>query len=289
MQFGVYANIEKPGLKETFDVLLPWIKKNRIVLSIPNALKDILGEQEEIIVFDSLENLVQKSDLLLSMGGDGTMLSAANHVGRSGTPIMGINLGGLGFLTQASLDNMIEKLNSIVSGNYTLEKRMLLEAKITIDDNESSFFAFNDIVFNRAGSPRMMRMEVSVDGSYFNTYVSDGLILSTPTGSTAYSLSAWGPIVLPSLESIILNPICPHAVTVRPTIIPPESVIEITIGRDEYEPFLSIDGQRNVKITVDTKVKVQKADYYISLVSFKESNFFTTLREKLQWGQLPRK
>jgi len=289
MQFGIYANIEKPGLKETFDVLLPWFKKNKIGLSAPNALKDVLSKGEEFIIFDRLESVVKKSDFLISMGGDGTMLGAANLVGRSGTPIIGINLGGLGFLTQASFDNMIEKLNSIVAGRYSLEKRMLLEARITIDDNESSFFALNDIVFNRAGSPRMMRMDVHVDGKYFNTYVSDGLILSTPTGSTAYSLSAWGPIVLPALESIILNPICPHAVTVRPTIIPPDSIIDITIGRDEYEPFVSVDGQRNVKITVDTKVMVRKADYYISLVSFKESNFFTTLREKLQWGRLPRK
>ncbi|RKY80538.1 NAD(+) kinase [candidate division KSB1 bacterium] len=289
MKFGIFANTEKSGLQETLNALIEWVKRNNSEVLAPETMKSFITKKLTFINLLNIETIVKESDIIISLGGDGTMLGAAEIIGIDDTPVMGINLGGLGFLTQASVENMFDRLDKIKKGEYKIEKRMMLEADVIYPSERKSFFALNDVVFNRAGNPRMMKTEVYVDDTYFNTYVSDGLIISTPTGSTAYSLSAGGPIVVPGLEAIILNPICPHAVTVRPTIIPSESVIDITVAQDDLEPFVSIDGQRNIFFTNNSRVTIKKADRHISLVTFEECGFFKILREKLQWGRLPHK
>jgi NAD+ kinase len=236
-----------------------------------------------------IQDLTISCDCILAMGGDGTMLSAARIIGNSEKPLVGINLGGLGFLTGISVETLFEKMERILLGDYTIEKRMVLDVHVIGNGDGKTYFALNDVVLDRGGSPRVIRADVTIDGQFFNTYISDGIIVSTPTGSTAYSLSAWGPIVVPSLESIILNPICPHSLTARPTVIPATSKVILKVQPGDSNSLLSVDGQENIYISPGTEVEILKGDFYIHFISFSENCFFDLLRKKLQWGSLPYK
>jgi len=269
--------------------LLQWFNKKNLPVLMPETLTRLVKNSPDNVKLASYTDMAGSSDFILSLGGDGTMLGAASLPGIEGTPLIGINLGGLGFLTQASAENMIERLERLINGEFRLEKRMMLETKIKDSGRHQAYRALNDVVFTRADSPRMMRTDVFVDGVFFNTYVSDGLIVSTPTGSTAYSLSAGGPILVPELEAVILNPICPHAVTARATIVPADRKLTVSFSPADYEPVVSVDGQPNIPIAPGTEISIEKAEQHTLFVSFAEADFFTILREKLQWGRLPHK
>ena len=288
MKIGIIANIRKPQITKTLKSLLDWLAERHIHVVISKQLHNYMKQDFNNVEIVDPDLVPQVSDITISIGGDGTMLTAARVIGKMEKPLMGINLGGLGFLTEASVEDMYPQMEKIISGDYTLEKRMVLKAH-TAENPEKHYFAMNDVVLNRMGSPRVIRIDVTISGDYFNTYVSDGIIVSTPTGSTAYSLSAGGPIVVPSLESIILNPICPHSLTNRPTVIPASSIINLQIQTNDSEVLLSMDGQENVRISSKSLVEIRKADFNIHLVTFKDFNFFDLLRKKLQWGNLPRK
>ncbi len=288
MKIGIIANIRKPQIKQTLKSLLDWMAERQIDVVISEQLHDFLQMDFNRIQVTDLNRVPEMSDITISMGGDGTMLTAARVIGKLEKPLMGINLGGLGFLTETSVEDLFPKMEKILKGDYALEKRMVLSAHIS-EHPEKYYYAMNDIVLNRMGSIRVIRIDVTISGHYFNTYVSDGIIVSTPTGSTAYSLSAGGPIVVPSLESIILNPICPHSLTNRPTVIPASSQIKLQIQPNESEVLLSVDGQEDVQITSPYTVEIHKADFNVHLVTFKDYSFFDLLRKKLQWGNLPRK
>ena len=288
-KIGIFANIEKPKVRETLCPFLEWFIAHQIELIISNQLYDWLQLDKDKFHIVEEASLPQSSDIIVSLGGDGTMLAAARLIGDSQKPLMGVNLGGLGFLTEASLEDLYPKMERIIAGDYRLDKRMVLTTRVSGDLQKNDYFAMNDVVLDRGGSPRVIRVDVTIDGAYFNTYISDGIIVSTPTGSTAYSLAAWGPIVIPALESIILNAICPHALTVRPTVIPASSKINLKVQFDDSDALLSIDGQENIQVASGTTLEIQKGDFYIHLVTFKEYSFFDLLRKKLQWGSLPTK
>lgn len=290
MKIGIFANIQKPKVKETLRPFLDWLVDRKIELVMSQQLHDWLkidGPKVEVVDLDVFPRV---SDFVIAMGGDGTLLAAARLVGEWEKPLMGINLGGLGFLTEVYIEDLYPKMEKILAGEYSIEKRMVLKAHVVSrDQREREYFAMNDVVIDRGGSPRVIQVDVTIDGEYFNTYISDGIIVSTPTGSTAYSLAAWGPIVLPSLESIILNPICPHALTVRPTVVPASSKIVLEVRIHDSDGLLSVDGQENVRVASGTTLEVKKGDFYVHLVTFKDHCFFDLLRKKLQWGSLPRK
>ncbi len=288
MKIGIIANIRKPQIKKTLHSLLDWLAERQIDVVISEQLHHYLQMDLNNIEVADLSRVPEMSDITISMGGDGTMLAAARVIGKLERPLMGINLGGLGFLTETSIEDLFPQMEKILKGDYTLEKRMVLSAHIS-EHPEKHYFAMNDVVLNRMGSIRVIRIDVTISGDYFNTYVSDGIIISTPTGSTAYSLSAGGPIVVPSLESIILNPICPHSLTNRPTVIPDTSQVKLQIQPNDSEVLLSVDGQENVRISSPCTVEIHKADFHVHLVTFKDYCFFDLLRKKLQWGNLPRK
>ncbi len=290
MKIGIIPNIKKITIKETFYPLMKWLISKNIqpILDIEHR-EWINLENREKIKFVETKDFARSSDIVIAMGGDGTMLMAARIIGETEKPLMGINLGGLGFLTEISSDDIFPKMEKIVSGNYTIEKRMVLSATIKDGKKTKCFFAMNDVVLDRGESPRVIEVDVTIDGKFFNTYISDGIIVSTPTGSTAYSLSAWGPIVVPSMEAIILNPICPHALTVRPTVIHSSSTIVLHLSPQNVKTYLSIDGQENISIDHQKTVEVKKAHFYINLITFDDYSFFDLLRKKLQWGSLPRK
>jgi len=289
MKIGIFANTQKPKVKDTLCPFFDWLLDHKVEIVISYELAKWLNDLNCPVLTVDHASLAASSDIVVSLGGDGTMLAAARLIGGSGKPLMGVNLGGLGFLTEASVEELYPKMEKIISGQYTLDKRMVLRTRILGEENQQAHFAMNDVVLDRGGSPRVIRVDVTIDGEYFNTYISDGIIVSTPTGSTAYSLSAWGPIVLPSLESIILNPICPHALTVRPTVIPASSKIVLKVHFEDADALLSIDGQETIRIASGATIVIEKGDYHIHLVSLKEHTFFDLLRKKLQWGGLPRK
>ena len=225
-----------------------------------------------------------RSDLVIVLGGDGTMLAAARLLGQHAKPLLGINLGRLGFLTATSPSNMYPFLESVIRNEYQVEKRMILDVAVAEKGEESSYFALNEVVVDRGGISRLIRIHVHVNGEPFNIYDADGIIVATPTGSTAYSLASGGPIVHPALESILLTPVCPHSLSERPTILPPDSKISIRVPSTEPEASLSIDGQITVAMHPETEVRIRKGSHYIHIVTLPDRSFYDVLRKKLGWG-----
>jgi NAD+ kinase len=288
MKFGVFANIHKQQVLDMLPDFFNWLGE-RVDLVISNRLYDQVHPLQVKANVVEVTKLPDESDLIVALGGDGTILTAARLVGRYEKPLIGVNLGGVGFLTEIPVEDLYPGMERIIEGDYRIEKRMVLCVHVKGQSGKQDYFALNDVVLDRGASPRVLRVDVTINDEYFNTYVADGIIVSTPTGSTAYSMASWGPIVVPSLESIILNSICPHALTVRPTVISASSKIYIQVHLSDSEAMLSVDGQEVVRIAPETGLEMYKGDFYVHLITFEENSFFDRLRKKLQWGSLPRK
>jgi NAD+ kinase len=226
------------------------------------------------------------SDLIIVLGGDGTLLSVMRLEGIEGVPILGVNLGGLGFLTETYLEELYEVLDRIVSGDFQVEKRMRLETTVRRNDEViRDYRVLNDVVINKGALARIIDLETAVDGKYLVTFKSDGLIISTPTGSTGYNLSAGGPIIHPSLDSITLTPICSHTLTNRPIIVPDSVTIHVSLKSKDEDTFLTLDGQEGTELTAGDVVEVRKGKEGISLVKSPHRTYFEVLRTKLKWGE----
>lgn len=223
------------------------------------------------------------SDLVVAFGGDGTFLAAARAVGSSGTPIFGVNAGRLGFLTEVSPEELESGFAKILAGDFEIEKRIVLEAWVN-NSEDAKFRALNDIVVEKWTSSRIIEIESSADGKPVNVYTADGLIVATPTGSTAYSLAAGGPIVHPSLNALILTPICPHSVSVRPIVFPGEMTLSICVRSDHGHMMLTADGQKGCQLVSGDCVYVKKTSYTINIIKLQGRTFYDLLRTKLTWG-----
>jgi len=218
-------------------------------------------------------------DFIVAMGGDGTILAAANIYGRRGVPILGLNIGGLGFLTDIGFQEFSSVLRSIRDKKYRIEKRMVLRARV----GKRLLYALNDLIVCTRVPGRSVEFTADINGEYISRYVADGIIVATPTGSTAYSLASGGPILLPHTEAIVLNAIAPHTLSVRPLILPPESRIEIQIGK-KGRASLVADGQRSIAMRAGQVIHFEKADYHVQLLKTGRTTFIKTLREKMKWG-----
>jgi NAD+ kinase len=227
-------------------------------------------------------------DLLLTFGGDGTLLRGARLVAPHGIPVLGVNLGHLGFLTSVAPDELETAVAHLLAGEVVFDNRMVLRASAETGDGteRGTYLALNDAVLHKGGLARVVRIAVYADGQEVGTYRADGIILSTPTGSTAYSLSAGGPIVSPSLDCIVATPICPHTLAVRPLVLPPEELITVEILDTVDEMILTIDGQDGVALAPGEKLVVCRAPTALHLVRFPGQTFFDTLRRKLRWGDI---
>ena len=224
-------------------------------------------------------------DLLIVLGGDGTLLSMARAVGDLGVPILGVNLGGLGFLTATTLEEMLPALDTLLSGGMEVEERMMLSARLVRGGQAiGEYMALNDVVITKSAMSRIIDLAVSVGGRHAISYRADGLIISTPTGSTAYNLSAGGPILFPTMDAVVLTPIAPHTLSNRPIVVPAAQRIEVTL-RVEQDVMLTMDGQVGVPLREGDAVEVQKAAARIRLVRFPQKDFFSVLRTKLKWGE----
>jgi NAD+ kinase len=233
----------------------------------------------------SRQELARRCDLVVVFGGDGTLLSMARVVAGRRTCLLGINLGTLGFLTEVSVANLLPALAQVLAGRYTVDRRMMLEARVARRGRRlPSLNLLNDIVINKSALARIIDLSISVDGRPVSTYKADGLIVSTPTGSTAYSLSAGGPIIDPSLQAILLTPICPHTLTNRPIVLPDSSRIEVRLETPDEDVYLTLDGQVGVPLRFGDVVRVRRAPGWLRLVQPLGRDYFDVLRRKLKWG-----
>jgi NAD+ kinase len=231
--------------------------------------------------------LCDVADLVIAIGGDGTMLYASDIVRESEIPILGINRGRLGFLADVTPDEMIASVEQVLRGDYTRDSRMLLEARLITESGEkASAFALNDVVLKRRETGRMVDFSTRVDGVFVNTHSGDGMIVATPTGSTAYSLSCGGPIISPQLDAVVVVPVCPHTLTDRPIVIPADQSIEIVLlERDETKASITVDGRSMGEIRPVDRMIISKAEQRITLVHPPSYDFYGILRSKLFWGR----
>jgi NAD+ kinase len=233
----------------------------------------------------SKSDLPGQVDALIVLGGDGTLLSMARAVGDLGVPILGVNLGGLGFLTATTLEEMLPALEALLAGGMAVEERVMLAARLVRGGQTvSEHIALNDVVITKSAMSRIIDLAVSVDGRHATAYRADGLIISTPTGSTAYNLSAGGPILFPTMDAVVLTPIAPHTLSNRPIVLPGAARIDVALRVDQ-EVMLTMDGQVGVRLREGDVVEVEKARARIRLLRFPQKDFFSVLRTKLKWGE----
>ena len=280
-KIGIISKPRKRDAGPVLSDLVKWLKEKEI-----EPLMD--QETAGLIDFDSSHkrpDIALLSDFIIVLGGDGTLISVARLIGSRGTPILGVNLGSLGFLTEVTLDEMYPLLEKILAGEISIDERWTLEVSVQRGDKElAKFTVLNDVVINKGALARMILMETVIDGRYLNTYRADGLIISTPTGSTAYSLSAGGPIINPRVGAIIISPICPHSITNRPIVVREDVIVEVTLQSENEDVLVTLDGQEGYPLHHLDKVVVKKSPNAIRLITSPDKDYYEVLRQKLRWG-----
>lgn len=279
---GLIANPEKPGATRLARRIITALRQaGRTVSADPDTVRLV---EAGIAEAPSVAALARQTDLLLVLGGDGTMLRAAREVAGSRTPMLGINAGNLGFLTAVSPNRLAPSLKQLWAGEFTIEERSLLEGQISRAGERSSLLALNDFVVGRTLTSRLIELEVLVDGELLTRYRCDGLIASSPTGSTAYSLAAGGAIVSPDADVLTLTPICPHTLSIRPVIVPLDATVEVRLVSTRQMASLAADGQQHVELSTGDGVSIRRSSRRVCLVRLAGTNFFSTLRQKFGWS-----
>jgi len=275
---------ERPRAIAIAHELAGWLRARHLsTLAEPEVASQLGAEPIE------REQLAERADLIVVLGGDGTLLSIARLLGERETPILGINLGGLGFLTEITTEEAQDTLARVLAGDYEVDRRITLEATVETHPapehaaGRESFRALNDVVINKRALGRMLELSVTANGERFCSYRADGLIIATPTGSTAYALSAGGPIVFPSLDVVVLAPICPHTLSNRPVVLPDSFEIEVRVKSDEGGAMLTVDGQQSARVASNDALRVRRCHNPVTLVRSSHS-YFEIWRNKLRWG-----
>jgi len=274
---GLVAKYQEPKAAEMVRWLAPWLKQRRKKVLVEDGVVRGAG------VSCTKKQLAAKADLIISLGGDGTLLNIALLVERSDVPILGVNLGGLGFITEVAVDELESVLAKTLEGDYEVEKRMTLEVRVNTKNGKlRKFRVLNDAVIAKGARSRIIDLETYVGDDYLCTYRADGLIISTPTGSTAYSLAAGGPILEPALGAIILSPICPHTLTNRPIVVPNKSTIQVTLRSFGDTVILIPDGQPGVRLNNGDQVEARDFGLPVSLIKLPSRSYYEILRNKLK-------
>jgi len=283
-KIGIVANIEKEKIADHVRSLKKWLEEKHVKVFLEMAISRKMSVGGGL----TWNDLARKSEMVVVLGGDGTMLRTAHYLAGHRVPILGINLGSFGYLTEVNLNEIRSTLELIIQGKFLTDKRMMLDVSIRRGKKMTSKGSvLNDVVINRGDLSRMNELEVDINGKYLTTYKGDGLIVSTPTGSTAYSLSAGGPIVFPGKDLIIVNPICPHTLTNRPIIFSEDSVLDITLWSKDKGAMLTLDGQEAHRIKSGDVVVVKRSRHVTMLVLSPFRSYRDILRSKLGWGDLP--
>jgi len=281
---GVLGNFNKDKFYDIFNELGSFLKEENLEFYLLESKKIDLSKVLHKEVVSDFKTIIKKTKIIISIGGDGTIISTIRKFIGYEKPILGLHIGGLGFLAESNIDNYKMRILNILNNDYYIEKRMLL--KVFYTNKNASYDVINELVVDRGYSGRTIRTNIEVSGQYVNTYESDGIIFSTPTGSTAYSLSAGGPIVHSKLDLIVITPICPHTLSMRPLIVSSNEKIEITFdtsGNANKELSLTIDGQIQESIDSDSVISIKKSNHFASMIKFKDDDYYSTLRKKMNW------
>jgi NAD+ kinase len=280
-KIGIICKAGRPEPVEILKEFLPWLRNKGYEVFLDIETAGLLNMEGY-----SRSQIPSMADVIIVLGGDGTMLSVARLVGDRGVPILGVNLGGLGFITEVNRDEIFEAVEKALAGRCSVEERIMLTAAVhRHGERIADFVVLNDVVINKGALARIIDLETYINNSYVTTFKADGLIISTPTGSTAYSLSAGGPILYPTLNSIVLTPICPHTLTNRPIVLPDDFTIEIMMRSESEDVFLTLDGQVGFSLRKNDAIEVKKSEFTTKLLMPCERDYFQVLRTKLKWGE----
>ncbi|MBE9486701.1 MAG: NAD(+)/NADH kinase [Desulfuromonadales bacterium] len=281
-KIGVYAKKNHPEAEQIALNIRDRFRRDNIEVLLEDSLAEQIGQTSGY----SAEEIPELVDLIIVLGGDGTLISVARQVGHHNVPILGINLGRLGFLTEVTLAELPEMLDRLIAGDYKITNRMMLDAAIRRNGKViGEYTVLNDVVINKGALARIIDMETYVDGRHLSTYKADGLIVATPTGSTGYNLAAGGPIIYPEINSLVISPICPHMLTNRPIVVWSKSFIEIKIRFEDDVVFFTADGQVGRKLLPGDVVEVRRSAARTRLITSPSKDYFEILRTKLSWGE----
>lgn len=280
-RIGIIANTEKTGAAEVVRQLLDRFQNAGADSLLESKTAKLLGRDDGL----KLEKLMSRIDLVVLLGGDGTILHFVEAVGPKVKPIAAINIGTLGFLTLATSEAVDEVVELLVNRAYELSQRSVIEVQVfEAGDLTQKWFAMNEVSVSRGGVSRLVRVEAKVNGEFLTRYSGDGLIVATPTGSTAYSLSAGGPVIDPEAEVFVITPVCPHSLSSRPLVVSQSSVIEIEAPEQRDGVFMTVDGQDVHCVSAVTRLEIRKADFSVPLVISRDHSFYGVLRKKLEWS-----
>ncbi len=280
-RIGIIAKTGRPESANLIRSLIPWLEDRGHEVILEGTIASETG-----LPGKSREEIPGLIDVLIVLGGDGTMLSAARLVAEKGIPLIGINLGGLGFITEVNPAGIYETLDDLLEDRCITEERMMIDVQVEREERIlTRHTVLNDVVITKGALARIIDLETQIDRTYVTTYKADGLIIATPTGSTAYNLSAGGPILHPSMNSFVITPICPHTLTNRPIVISCDSAIEISLISDSEDVFLTLDGQVGLSIRKHDRILIRRSPHKTRLLIPCERDYFQILREKLQWGK----
>lgn len=289
---GIVANPYRPIIQDLMPWLFRWIRSRGLSVALCGELARYIenGYAADVCRVVATEaDAVKGVDWVIAIGGDGTLLKTARLVGDSRIPILGVNTGTLGFLMQTTPDELVVALDHIYRREYFLEKRMVLLTEVWREDGQTpaqrTHPALNDVVIDKGAVCRVIHIGLKVNGEYVNTVTGDGVIIATPTGSTAYSLAAGGPIVAPTLEAMIIAPICPHTLSHRAMVLSSDDRVSIEVRSDHAGMLLTVDGQESLTLQSGDRVEIGRAAYPIHLIRYKTRSFYEVLRTKLKWGE----
>jgi NAD+ kinase len=287
-RIGVVIKPHQQDALKTICQLVEWLAERDIKLIGGPEVERERIEHETGCAIETIESerLAANVDLMVVLGGDGTMIATARMLGDSEVPVLGINYGSLGYLAEFKMEEMFPALESILEGDYRLDRRVMLAAeqfrgtKLLLHSR-----VLNDVVINKSALARIIEIEASLNGQFVNSFRADGLIVSTPTGSTAYNLSAGGPVIYPSMNAVVITPICPFTLSNRPIVVPDDALIELSLKTPDEEVSLTLDGQVGYSLEVGDRVLIRKSRTTFNLIQPSNRNYFEVLRDKLRWGR----
>src|SRR5882724_742597 len=287
-RIGIVLKPHQPDALKTICDLVTWLGERGIALSAGPEVERERIEHATGCPVEAVEpeKLASTVDLILVLGGDGTMIATARLMGDQEIPVLGVNYGGLGYLAEFRIEELYTALEAILSGNYRLDQRVMLAVELfrgssSVTNNR----VLNDVVINKSALARIIEIEAYLNQQFVNAFRADGLIISTPTGSTAYNLSAGGPVIFPSMNAVVITPICPFTLSNRPIVVPDDAVIELCLKTEQEDVALTLDGQVGFPLKVDDRVVIRKSKTTFNLVQPMNRNYFDVLRDKLRWGR----
>jgi len=285
-RIGIVGNREKKGARALLPALVRWLRERDLGVVLD---KGIASAVRGLGAGVPLKSLISRVDAVLVLGGDGTFLSAAREAARADVPILGVNLGGLGFLTETAESDLYVALERLVKGDVEIEPRMMLEVRVGSRRGKALWTecGLNDVVIHQSDESRMVQLELRIGRTPIGTLAADGLIIATPTGSTAYSLSAGGPVVRPTIEALLATPICPHSLAFRPLLVGADEKLRVRVGRNVNRARLTVDGQISRPLAAGDDLVIRRAKARVSMLSLKRESFYEVLREKLAWAGPP--